>query len=152
MGGPGPFIDSSGSSRLIVFPDWVDDSIEMLLEAEYGIMWKPKNMENKALYGDLGLDDHYTCYYCKLSHKRVEAGGVWHCPNVACSGPGAHYHRRKLKSYKETGDGKHTVDWGEWKVMVEEFLKENQDPSLVDATKASLRKIATHATSNKFGL
>jgi ribosomal protein L37AE/L43A len=139
-----------GSSRLIVFPDWIDDSIMKLIQ--YGITWKPKNMENKALYGELGLADHYTCYYCKLSHKRVEARGAWHCPNVACSGPGAHYHRRKLKSYKLIGDGKHTVDWGEWKVMVEEFLKENEDPLLVDATKASLRKMATHATSNKFGL
>jgi ribosomal protein L37AE/L43A len=145
-------VEKSGSSFIILFPDWITDSIAAMIEAEYGITWRTKDMENKALYGDLGLADHYTCYYCKLGHKKVEAGGVWHCPNVACSGPGAHYHRRKLLSYKETGDGKHTVDWGEWKMMAEEFLKENKDPLLVDAVKASLKKIATHATSKKFGL
>lgn len=49
------------------------------------------------------LDSHYTCYYCKLEHKRVEAGGIHHCPNVLCTGPGASYWRSKLESHQDHG-------------------------------------------------
>jgi len=52
-----------------------------------------------------------VCYYCGVQHKNVEAGGIHHCPNVLCQGPGAGDWRSKLKSYQETGrDGRHTVD------------------------------------------
>lgn len=27
-----------------------------------------------------------TCYACGLSHKKVEGGGLWYCPNYACIG------------------------------------------------------------------
>ena len=53
---------------------------------------------------------HLTCYYCKLHHKNVEAGGMWHCPNPLCTGPGAAYWRSKCKSYREFPNGTHTVD------------------------------------------
>lgn len=46
---------------------------------------------------------HLTCHYCNLTHKKVEAGGIRHCPNVLCRGPGAGYWRSKLKSYKDHG-------------------------------------------------
>lgn len=52
----------------------------------------------------------YTCYYCKLKHPKVEAAGIFHCPNKLCTGPGAAYFRRTLQSYKENSDGTHFVD------------------------------------------
>jgi hypothetical protein len=55
-----------------------------------------------------------TCYYCALRHPKVEAGGVWHCPNFACSGPGGATHRMKLKSCTDVGDNRHSVDEQEW--------------------------------------
>lgn len=59
--------------------------------------------------------DHTICYYCQLHDPRVEAGGLWHCPNPACPGPGAQYWRsQNLESYRDLGgnDG-YTVDAGE---------------------------------------
>ena len=51
------------------------------------------------------------CLYCGLSHKLVEAGGIYHCPNPCCLGPGQSYQRSKLKSYKKIDGGwRHTVD------------------------------------------
>jgi len=54
--------------------------------------------------------DHLTCYYCKLTHDLVEAGGIWHCPNPLCTGPGAAYWRSQCKSYKEVSGDRETVD------------------------------------------
>lgn len=50
------------------------------------------------------------CYYCGLVHAKVEAGGVYYCPNRLCIGPGAWSHRKGLKSYQELTDGGYTVD------------------------------------------
>jgi hypothetical protein len=57
-----------------------------------------------------------TCYYCDLEHPRVEAGGIYYCPNFLCTGPGGAPHRRKLASYAEGCYPKsgHTVDEEEW--------------------------------------
>lgn len=56
---------------------------------------------------------HLTCYYCKLHHPKVEAGGVYHCPNPLCTGCGANLHRRSVPSYQEHKDGTHSVDGDE---------------------------------------
>jgi len=55
----------------------------------------------------------YICHYCGLHHKDVEAGGVYHCPNPCCLGPGQSYARSKLKSYRDNGDHTHNVDLNE---------------------------------------
>lgn len=48
--------------------------------------------------------DHYTCRYCQYRSTSVEAGGIWHCPNVLCSGPGATgWRSANLKSFKTVG-------------------------------------------------
>jgi len=88
----------------------------------------------------LDLDDHYTCYFCKLEHKNVEAGGMWACPNLACSGPGGHYHRRDLKSYKETNDGHHTIQILEYLDWIVENGKKITDPAIKLAIGKSVRK------------
>jgi hypothetical protein len=59
------------------------------------------------------LASHFTCYYCRLEHKKVEAGGIHYCPNPLCTGPGASYVRSKLKSYRDVGNDRHTVDHAE---------------------------------------
>ena len=46
--------------------------------------------------------DPLTCFYCDLNDPKVEAGGLWHCPNRFCQGPGAFYAR--------TQDGYHLDD------------------------------------------
>jgi hypothetical protein len=76
----------------------------------------------------------YICHYCGLHHKNVEAGGVHHCPNPCCLGPGQSYARSKLKSYEDIGNGKHTVD-----------LEELFDKGLRKALELNDRTIATQA-------
>jgi hypothetical protein len=86
------------------------------------------------------IDDHLTCYYCHLRHKQVEAGGVWHCPNPLCTGPGGAYFRSKLTSYKEVENARHTVDYAEWlnasidKLMNEDLDEVLQEKIILDAT------------------
>lgn len=89
--------------------------------------------------------DSYTCYYCEIKHKRVEAGGLWHCPNFFCHGPGAAYFRSDMKSYEKTygGMGEHTVDETEWAIESIEKLKEDAE------MKNLIKETATEA-SNPF--
>lgn len=58
------------------------------------------------------LQKHQTCHYCGLSHYKVEAGGIYHCPNRLCPGCGAATTREKmkLKSFKNVEDGRYTLD------------------------------------------
>lgn len=62
----------------------------------------------------------HTCFFCGLYGERVEAGGIYFCPNPICPGPGGAWFRRKCKSYQEEEGGRHSVDTrelaevGEW--------------------------------------
>jgi hypothetical protein len=61
-----------------------------------------------------------TCYYCKWKSNRVEAGGIYYCPNAYCPGPGGAWFRYTLNSYKEDKHcNRHTVSECEyyWKAM-----------------------------------
>lgn len=60
-------------------------------------------------------------------HPDVEAGGMWYCPNLLCSGPGAGWFRSTLESYKESSNGSHTVDSNEWIYKAKKYIKENPD-------------------------
>lgn len=78
--------------------------------------------------------DHYRCHYCGVVHQDVEAGGIYHCPNPFCLGPGNGYFRSTLNSYKEVDNGKHVVeDTDEWfeaafaKVMLKDDSKLRDD-------------------------
>jgi len=56
-----------------------------------------------------------TCFSCGIKNKRVEAQGIWYCPNALCQGCGGAWFRATLESYKECcGNGRHTVDEVEW--------------------------------------
>ena len=60
------------------------------------------------------------CGSCKLIDKRIEAGGIWHCPNPHCRGVGAVWFRRKLESFEDQGSF-HTVCDVEWKKKADEW-------------------------------
>jgi hypothetical protein len=84
---------------------------------------------------------HDVCYYCKLQHKSVEAGGVHHCPNPLCQGPGAATFRRKLSSYAEVeGTSKHTVDNAEMLAFGEKYAAECKDAALAAHILASVAR------------
>jgi ribosomal protein L37AE/L43A len=53
------------------------------------------------------------CFYCGWDSEKVEAQGIWYCPNSKCSGSGAAWFRRGLKSYKEVKNC-HTVNRTEY--------------------------------------
>jgi len=84
----------------------------------------------------MGLPSATTCYYCNLEHEKVEGGGVWHCPNNLCRGPGAAHFRSKLDSYVTKGE-RHTVDPMEWVTRALAELPE--DPVVAAAIKKSAR-------------
>jgi len=74
------------------------------------------------------------CNFCDLVHDKVEAGGLWYCPNPICPGCGAAYHRRKMDSYQEIENGRHTVDPKEKIAIGERLLEQlDLDPNLWEA-------------------
>lgn len=84
--------------------------------------------------------DAETCYYCKLSHPSVEAGGVWYCPNVLCSGCGAQgWRRQHLASYRE-GPTNYTVDAEELVEKAKAWVDEMpyKERALIEATLAMI--------------
>ena len=111
-----------------------------------------KRRPSTIKFGPDYLPDHYTCYYCKLADEKVEAGGIWYCPNFTCSGPGAHTHRRKLSSYKENEDGTHTVDDEEWISEAENLLETMKEIPLKEAIKAGIKRLKVQITGSKMGL
>lgn len=56
----------------------------------------------------------FTCFYCDITHDKVECEGMLHCPNALCPGPGGGWFRYTLDSYEEVENMRHTVDEKEW--------------------------------------
>ena len=79
--------------------------------------------------------DMYTCHYCTLKDKNVECGGMFHCPNDLCTGPGAAYFRSTLQSFEEEGE-KHTVNEIEWLWRGRDNMKEKK-PHIWEWAKSS---------------
>lgn len=74
--------------------------------------------------------DIYTCGFCSIgSHPKVECGGIYYCPNPLCTGPGAAWARALCTSYKEEPNGRHSVDWAEWRRVAKGFLDELDNPA-----------------------
>jgi hypothetical protein len=119
----------------------IEDRKRSLKRVPFNVKFGPKN-----------LADHYTCYYCGLADKHVEAGGMWWCPNFTCTGPGAHTHRRKLKSYVENADSTHSVDNVEWSKVSMEMMESLEDSPLKEAVEAGIKRMQTNITGTKFGL
>jgi hypothetical protein len=67
----------------------------------------------------------YTCRYCKVFHPKVEAGGMWYCPNPACRGCGAAWFKRTLDSYEDQPYNEYSFDEDECDRKAVEYIKEN---------------------------
>jgi hypothetical protein len=105
-------------------------------------------------FGDPSLEQHYLCYFCGLSHKRVEAGGMWFCPNFTCTGPGNHgFRKRNLKSYKEDGNY-HTVDDQEWKELAENITltEEQWSGGMREAVTAGLKQLEVYVNAARYNV
>lgn len=70
----------------------------------------------------------YTCGSCGLLNPKVEARGIWHCPNALCQGSGGAWFRRTLKSYRDISASQHTVDEKEWRKKGREYNSKNKIP------------------------
>lgn len=81
--------------------------------------------------------DMNECMSCGLKHERVEARGVYFCPNPLCTVTGAAIYRTKLKSYVEHAYH-HEVDSLEWLLYGLSNLAE--DPTIRIATLRSAKK------------
>lgn len=66
-----------------------------------------------------------TCFSCEIEHPSVEAQGIWYCPNALCRGSGGAWFRSNLDSYKDNGDGYHSVDEKEWLRKGKKYNKKN---------------------------
>jgi hypothetical protein len=70
----------------------------------------------------------FTCFYCNLFHEKVEAEGIFYCPNALCTGPGGESFRSTLDSYKDIDDKSHCVDEDEWLKKGKQYNKKNNIP------------------------
>lgn len=95
-----------------------------------------------------GTDTIYTCWYCGLHHTKVEAGGVYYCPNPLCTGPGGAWFRATLKSFKDEGQ-RHSVDPVEW--LERGLAVPVEDPIIEEARQASRLDFShTWTEANRF--
>jgi hypothetical protein len=67
-----------------------------------------------------------TCFSCGITDPRVEAIGIWHCPNALCGGCGAQWFRYTLDSYEDLGDGTHEVDEEELLLKGTAYMKKQR--------------------------
>lgn len=72
----------------------------------------------------------HICFSCGYIDERVEAQGIWYCPNALCMGCGGGWFRQTLESYKETGgeNGSHTIDEEEWLKKGREYNTQKNIP------------------------
>ena len=70
-----------------------------------------------------------TCRYCGVSDRRVEASGMWYCPNVLCTSPGTLWFRSTLPSYKDLGNHEYSVNREELDTLGKEYLK-TKEPAI----------------------
>lgn len=71
------------------------------------------------------MNEDEECFSCGIIHPKVEAKGIWHCPNALCRGCGAAWFRNELNSFIDNKDGTHSVCEDEWKKKGKEYNKKN---------------------------
>jgi len=92
--------------------------------------------------------DPLTCLYCGLNDPAVEAGGIHHCPNRFCQGPGAFYARARA-GYHGMDDGivspqqaaRMMADCEQGIRDGEALAEDHDDRKLLAAYRASLEKM-----------
>lgn len=86
-----------------------------------------KEFTSRAPY--FGERNHrLQCFYCGLEDDKVEAGGVWYCPNPLCTGPGVtNWFASKLKSYRDMGSSGGTASEEEIVQEANKYLNEHKE-------------------------
>jgi hypothetical protein len=79
------------------------------------------------------------CVSCGLIHEDVECGGIYYCPNPACTVCGSEWFKHGLKSYRSKGYNTYTVDPEEMILAVMEIFME-LEPCIRKAALRSLKK------------
>lgn len=85
------------------------------------------------------MSEMHTCMSCGLTHSLVECRGIFHCPNKACAVSGNAGFRMTLPSYRENGDGSHSVDGREWALAA--MTESHEDPAIAAAIDKSALKL-----------
>jgi len=84
--------------------------------------------------------DPLTCLYCGLNDPAVEAGGIHHCPNRFCQGPGAFYGRTQAGYHGD--DGVVTpAQAARMMAECEQAILGGTDPGLLAAERVSLERM-----------
>jgi hypothetical protein len=105
------------SARWFQVPEW--EELPRCRICNHGLLHSPEGADPICVLcaaderaRNSPLQKHQTCHYCGLRHYKVEAGGIYHCPNRLCPGCGAARSREKmrLKSFKECEGNKYTLD------------------------------------------
>jgi hypothetical protein len=66
------------------------------------------------------------CFYCGCYDEKVEAGGIYYCPNPNCSGPGIRWFYETLNSFKdEPYQNCYSVNADEKNIKADEYIKNN---------------------------
>jgi hypothetical protein len=73
-------------------------------------------------------DRHLICGGCGLKDSRVEAGGVYYCPNPACRASGASWFKHKLNTFENLDNSSYKVDPDDLVLSVNEWLLNNVVP------------------------
>jgi hypothetical protein len=58
--------------------------------------------------------DINKCFSCGLVDSKIEAGGIYHCPNPFCHGCGATCWKTQNLTVSKTKDGIEITDMKEW--------------------------------------
>jgi len=102
-----------------------------------------------AKYGDKTLPKHCLCYSCGLSHRTVEACGIWWCPNPGCFSSGASWFGRRFRDIENID----TEEYVEALFLEIENMKvDNTDIEIIEAANATLKKYKNELTAKKYGL
>lgn len=103
-------------------------------------------------FGDPELPSHCLCYSCGLSHPKVEAGGLWYCPNPGCRN--AHWFTAKLPSRRDDGPMSYTVDMEEWLEATRHYMltPPEWDTGLRDALQTSQKRMEIKLAGERLGI
>jgi hypothetical protein len=88
------------------------------------------------------IRDLAECIGCGLKSDKVEAAGIYYCPNPLCRASGGAWFRRKLTSYQEISPENHSVDLEEWLFKGWEEVQKTSDRALLKAAKKRALEIA----------
>lgn len=90
----------------------------------------------------INVHEAETCMSCGITHKKVEARGIYECPNPLCTVSGASWFRMTLDSYEEDAPRmSHTID--SWELLAKGilYLKDCEDKTIQVVGLQSAKKL-----------